>query len=189
MIDGYQEWVVKDDALQNVGENFDGLNCPYIAYNLLSCGKEFLSKKIANIFLYFDECGVGVVSHELLHASLWAWKFSNLKQQYPIIINNMDEEEEVLHIHTDALRQFYIWYWKVEKYFKKINTMKAQLSLNHNIYEIWVDGKFINVINRLPLESKDLYTKRAEAEYSKYLDDLRNMKKGKSAKVIREDLI
>jgi hypothetical protein len=63
------------------------------------------------VLLCLDHCGAGVVSHEFLHAVLWAYKHRKNKKQYPIIIKNMREEEDILQNHTFAVTQFYNWYW------------------------------------------------------------------------------
>ena len=75
------------------------------------------SPETGTVLLHFGSCGAGTVSHELLHATLWAYKHRKGKKQYPIIIKDMDEEEVILRNHTEAVRQFYIWYWKVRGYF------------------------------------------------------------------------
>ena len=69
-------------------------------------------REIANVFLCSNNCGAGVAGHELLHAVLWAFQYKKYKNQYPIVINNMDEEEELLHNHSHAVMQFYQWYFK-----------------------------------------------------------------------------
>lgn len=79
-----------------------------------------LSPQTGEVLLHFGSCGAGIVTHELLHAVLYAYKHKKRKKQYPIIIKDMDEEEVILRNHTEAVRQFYKWYWKVEKYFYPI---------------------------------------------------------------------
>jgi len=71
------------------------------------------------VLLCFQECGAGVVAHELMHAVLWARGHHQNKKQYPIVIKNMQQEETLLHNHTYAIKQFYNWYWDVEDKFKK----------------------------------------------------------------------
>lgn len=94
------------------------------AYNRVKINKdssETFSNEIGTIFLNLDNCGAGIVAHEFGHAVLWAYKHPNgkCKKQYPIIIKSMDDEEEILYHLTYAISQFYIWYWKVVKEFKK----------------------------------------------------------------------
>lgn len=67
------------------------------------------------VLLCVKHTGAGVVSHELLHAVLWAHKHHARKQQYPIVIKNIKDEEELLHNHSYAINQFYTWYWKIIK--------------------------------------------------------------------------
>lgn len=71
------------------------------------------------VLLSFENCGAGVVTHEILHAVLWARKHHQNKKQYPIVIKSMKEEEEILRNHTYAVQQFYNWYWDIEERFKK----------------------------------------------------------------------
>jgi len=74
-----------------------------------------LKKDTGCVYLCKEYCGAGVVSHELLHAVLWAHKHRNYKKQYPIIIKSMREEETIAYNLTHAVQQFYQWYWKIEK--------------------------------------------------------------------------
>lgn len=83
-------------------------------------GKWVYTNETGIVFLNMDYTGAGIVSHEFAHAILWAWRHTPRKQAYPIIINNNREEEDVLHNLTFAVRQFYIWYWKVEGELKKM---------------------------------------------------------------------
>lgn len=85
-----------------------GVHCPYEKYR----GRK-LSPETGTVFLAVEYCGAGIVSHELLHAVLWAHKHKRNKRQYPIVIENMRQEENILHNHTYAVEQFYRWYWKV----------------------------------------------------------------------------
>lgn len=70
------------------------------------------------VLLCMDFSGAGVVTHELMHAVLWAHRHKKYKKQHPIIIKNMKEEELILSNHTHAVTQFYRWYWKIEKEMK-----------------------------------------------------------------------
>lgn len=71
------------------------------------------------VLLSFDNCGAGLVAHEFMHAVIWSHNHSDEKEQYPFIIQNIEEEEVIAHNLTYAIRQFYIWYWKIEKLFKQ----------------------------------------------------------------------
>lgn len=75
--------------------------------------KAKLSPQTGIVRLCLEHCGAGVVSHEFMHAVLWANGHKRYKKQYPIVIKNMKEEEKILHNLTYAVRQFYEWYWKV----------------------------------------------------------------------------
>jgi hypothetical protein len=68
-----------------------------------------------HVLLSVEHCGAGVVSHEFMHAVMWAWKHSRRKKHHPFVIKSMVEEERLLHNLTFAVRQFYGWFWKVEK--------------------------------------------------------------------------
>lgn len=74
-----------------------------------------ITKETGKVLLSLQDCGAGVVSHELLHATLWAYKHRRNKKRYPFIIKSHNEEERVLQNHTYAVKQFYNWYWKVVK--------------------------------------------------------------------------
>jgi hypothetical protein len=65
------------------------------------------------VLLSVENCGAGVACHEIMHAVLWAHKHSKNKKQHPIFIKSMDEEEEILHNFSYAIRQFYNWFYKV----------------------------------------------------------------------------
>jgi hypothetical protein len=119
MYDGYLEWCADTESLHVVECNFEANHSPFYAYHVLPDGKSFESKKIAVIFYYWGAAGVGVMTHELIHAAFWAYKFNHDKEQYPLVINNIDEEEEIAYSHTLATRQLYTWYWKIEPLFEK----------------------------------------------------------------------
>lgn len=74
-----------------------------------------ITPKVGEILLCVKHCGASIATHEVMHAVLWAWKHSSKKIQYPIVIKNMKQEEEILHNYSYAVRQLYNWYWKVVK--------------------------------------------------------------------------
>lgn len=89
-------------------------------YSLYPSGRSNHHPHTGNVLLFFDGCGAGVVSHELLHATLYAWNCKDLsKIQYPIVIKSMRQEEELLHNHSHAVMQFYRWYWRIADKVKK----------------------------------------------------------------------
>lgn len=90
-----------------------GAHCGYEKYTT-SQPRWGVLPETGTVFLSLENCGAGVVTHELMHAVLWAWKHKRLKNQYPIVIKNMNQEEEVLHNQTYAVHQFYNWYWKIK---------------------------------------------------------------------------
>lgn len=71
--------------------------------------------KTGEVLLNLQYCGAGVVSHEFMHAVLWARNHHEKKRQFPIVIKNMDDEEKILYNLTSAVKQFYLWYWKIRK--------------------------------------------------------------------------
>ncbi|HMF73451.1 MAG TPA: hypothetical protein VK616_18350 [Flavitalea sp.] len=89
-----------------------GCCCPYTRYNI---GTRTARPDVAKVFLSIQDCGAGIVTHELLHAVLWAWKHSFRKKQHPILIKDMNDEEEILHNHTFAVKQFYNWFFENKK--------------------------------------------------------------------------
>jgi len=76
------------------------------------------SPQTGTLLLSLEHCGAGVISHEIMHAVLYAHNRSKKKKQHPIVINSMEEEEVILHNLTYAVRQFYNWFWKAKKTFK-----------------------------------------------------------------------
>ena len=94
------------------GSKILGAHCGYEKYRSTQPRWGVLPET-GTVFLSLENCGAGVVAHEIMHAVLWAWKHKRLKNQYPIVIKNMNEEEKILHNHSYAVMQFYRWYWKV----------------------------------------------------------------------------
>lgn len=92
-----------------------GAHCAYEIYNTVTGGTK---RETGTIFLSMLNCGAGIVTHEILHGILWAHRFKIGKQQYPIVIESMEQEEELLHDFSFAVSTFYDWYWKVEKQLK-----------------------------------------------------------------------
>lgn len=90
-------------------------------FTIDSKGRQIPSNKTSIVFLYFAGAGAGVVTHELMHAVLYAHNRSLGKKQYPIVISSMKCEETILYNHTKVVRAFYKWYWKVESKFIKTN--------------------------------------------------------------------
>lgn len=95
-----------------------GVHCAYDTLKQDKKGKWVCGPETGTVFMCYEQCGAGVVSHELLHAVLWAHKHKKNKKKYPIIIRNMDDEEEVLYHLTYAVKQFYNWLYEIEKWFK-----------------------------------------------------------------------
>lgn len=95
-----------------------------IHYEKINAVNNKLSPETGMVLLHFGSCGAGIVTHELMHAVLYAYKHKKYKKQYPIVIKNMAEEERILRNHTFAVREFYKWYWKVEKYFELLPKKK-----------------------------------------------------------------
>lgn len=96
-----------------------GSNVPYHCVRMKQDGSEETKGEIATVFLSVENCGAGVVAHELGHAALWGYKYHPGKVQFPIIFNSMEDEEEFLYSQTYAVMQFYRWYWKVVEEFPK----------------------------------------------------------------------
>ncbi len=73
-------------------------------------------KHTGYVLTCLDYVGAGVVSHEFMHAVFFANGISKVKfkKQYPIVINNMKEEETLLYAFTDAVKSYYKWYWKLK---------------------------------------------------------------------------
>lgn len=90
-----------------------GAHRAYVTVRVNQNGRSVYYNETGTIFLSLENCGAGIVTHEILHAVLWAWKHRKSKQQYPIVINNMTEEEDILLNHTHATKHFYDWYWKI----------------------------------------------------------------------------
>jgi hypothetical protein len=114
MQEAYQNFKPQDKNQDKVS----GVHCGYEKFTISKNGKENLSKETGTVFLNIKCCGAGVVSHEFAHAVLWAHKHKKNKNQYPIVIKNMDDEEEILYHLTHAVQQFYNWFWTIKKKFK-----------------------------------------------------------------------
>ncbi len=70
------------------------------------------------VLLSLQNCGTGVVSHEIMHQVLWSYKHGKRPiKDYPFTIKSMKHEEEILHRFSKVIIDFYRWYWKVEKSF------------------------------------------------------------------------
>lgn len=115
MQQAYENFKPKDEGHEKVS----GVHCGYVLLKYSKGRKEVLSPETGTVFLNIKECGSGIVAHELAHAVLWAHRHKKSKQQYPIVIKNMDDEEEILYHLTYAIRQFYTWFWIIKKKFKQ----------------------------------------------------------------------
>lgn len=91
-----------------------GAHLAYYKYNQTKTGWR-MARETGTVLLSLAHTGAGVVTHELLHAVLWSWKLKKGHPQYPIIIVGMQDEEELLLNHTRAVKQFYNWFYKMEK--------------------------------------------------------------------------
>jgi hypothetical protein len=67
--------------------------------------------------------------------------------------------------------------------------MKAELLLVKNIYEIWVDDQFVCAISPRKQESSSAYKLRAEDDYGKYIESMRQLKSGTTRKVVKTTII
>lgn len=112
MEQAYKKW---NDSFGSKTYPVLGASCHYTKMTVNSDNTQKLTGEVATVFLSCEHAGAGIVSHELLHAVLYAHKHTKYKKQYPIVIKNMNEEEKILHNHTFAVTQFYKWFWKVSK--------------------------------------------------------------------------
>lgn len=117
----YYKECPKDMESRDAYKRVLGAHRAYVTVKVNDKGRNVYHNETGTIFLSFENCGAGVVTHEIMHAVLWAWKHRKNKSQYPIIIKNMEQEEEVLRNHTQATKDFYTWYWKVRKKVKEVN--------------------------------------------------------------------
>lgn len=74
-----------------------------------------IKSETGTVLLSLEDCAGSIVSHEFMHAILWAYKHKKYKKQYPITIKDMKEEEKLLHRMSLAVHNFYSWYWDVKK--------------------------------------------------------------------------
>lgn len=81
-------------------------------------GRWKILPRTGEVLLSLENCGAAVVAHELMHATIWAFRHNGKNKQYPFVIESMNEEEKLLHAHSQAVMQFYNWYWKVKKTIK-----------------------------------------------------------------------
>lgn len=108
---GVHQAYEKFKAPKNIPMPKEGDSRKYYEVNI---SKVKIAPETGTVFLNLKHCGAGVVSHELMHAVLWAYKHKKMKKQYPIIIKNLKEEELILRYHTLAVQEFYRWYWKIK---------------------------------------------------------------------------
>lgn len=104
------------------GNHFEtyGCHCAYSSRTVdKKTGKSRASGNTGTIFLSYPYCGAGLISHEFMHAVLWAYKHKYDKKQFPIIIKSMEEEEKILHAMTMAVKRFYTWLYRIESCFKR----------------------------------------------------------------------
>lgn len=96
-----------------------GAHCAYNKYIIPKGGKrKYLSHETGTIFLCYPSCGAGVISHEFLHAVLWAHQHTKTKKQYPVVIKDMKQEETICYSLTRCVKEFYNWLYRIEKIFK-----------------------------------------------------------------------
>lgn len=89
-----------------------GVHCGYEKLKIEKGKRPKTTSETGTVFLSKTHCGAGVVTHELLHAVLWAKQHKHRwKTQYPITIKSMKEEERLAHNHTYAVTQFYNWFF------------------------------------------------------------------------------
>lgn len=100
-------------------QDLRGAHCGHEKYQVSKNGKMRLMPETGILFLNYNDCGAGIICHELMHAVLWAHNHRRNKKQFPIIIKNMEEEETILYTLTFVVRQFYNWLYSIESYFKK----------------------------------------------------------------------
>jgi hypothetical protein len=74
-----------------------------------------LYKQTGVVFLCVEHCGAGVVGHEIMHAVMFARNHRMSFRQYPVVIKELAEEEEMLYDYTDATMEFYCWFYDVAK--------------------------------------------------------------------------
>lgn len=108
-----QEYYKKACPFDKGHESVRGVHNAFTLLEVNDNGLTMTSNQTGQVFLCANDCGAGIVSHELMHAVLWAYNHTEKKEPYPIIIKDMEEEETILHNHTYAVIQFYNWYWKV----------------------------------------------------------------------------
>ena len=70
-------------------DKVEGAHCGYERHRLFR-GKWRVHEETAIVFLCKERCGAGVVTHELMHAVLWARQHKFRFKQYPVIIKSMD---------------------------------------------------------------------------------------------------
>lgn len=98
-----------------------GAHSGHTAFVIEKDGTEKITPCTGIVFLCYERCGAGIVSHEFLHAVLWAWGHGFRKvddSRFPIVIKNLIEEEEVCYNLTYAVGQFYKWLYGIEDVFK-----------------------------------------------------------------------
>jgi len=101
----YEKWTGSEQ------ESVEGVHLAFTRFEKHKDGR-CMSPQTGIVLLHRGRLGAGVVTHELMHAVLWAKQHKWKREDYPRVIRSMDEEERLLHQHTYAVQQFYDWYWK-----------------------------------------------------------------------------
>ena len=96
-----------------------GVHLAYDRMKVEKSGKTECHRETGTVLLCYEKCGAGIVSHELGHAVFWAHRHKCGKKQFPSVIKNMADEEEILYHLYLAVRDFYNWFYEIEKWFKK----------------------------------------------------------------------
>ena len=92
---------------QGEHDEVESVHCAYTFFDEYDDGSKEYSKHTGILLTHSEEMMAGVIEHELMHAIFWAHKHHADKEQYPIIITNMEEEEILLGNFTHALNQLY----------------------------------------------------------------------------------
>lgn len=97
--------------------NLAGCHFAYRQYVVGEGTPKFIAES-GTVLLNMEYLGAGIVAHELLHAVLWAFKHSTRKKDnHPLAIKDMKQEERICYALTDACIDF--WNWWVDRKFKK----------------------------------------------------------------------
>lgn len=100
-----------DRGIKDFAKDILGVHCAYkkVRRKPEEPNIDYLLNDTGTVYLSATHLQPHIVAHEFLHALLWSHKHEYIKEQHPICILNMEEEEDICYGLTDLLQRFYKW--------------------------------------------------------------------------------